>query len=59
MTVTPRRVWRVAVICGTFLVLNYVGLHEVHGNIAPWLVLIGTSAVCVGWTKFWPDPMPK
>jgi hypothetical protein len=56
MTRTQRRVSRVVVICGTFLALNYIGLKAVHGDVAPWLVLMGTAAICVGWTKFWPDP---
>ena len=51
-----RRVWRLTVLVSTFLVLVYFGLDEVHGDMASWLVIFGTVAVCLAWAKVWPEP---
>ena len=51
-----RRVSRLTVLVGTFLVLVYFGLDEVHGDMASWLVIFGAVAVCLAWAKVWPEP---
>ena len=56
-----RRTWRLAVLIGAFFVLVYFGLNEVNGenSLAGWLVFIGAVAVCLGWSKVWPEPEPE
>lgn len=56
-----RKAWQLVVLVGTFFVLVYFGLNEVHGesSLAAWLVFAGAVAICLCWPKIWPEPEPE
>jgi hypothetical protein len=51
-----RKALRSIVIAGATFVLIYYGLEGANGVLAGLLVLIGATAVGIGWAKVWPEP---
>jgi hypothetical protein len=51
-----RRTWRLVVLIGSFLAFTYFGLNQVQGELASWLVLIGSTAICHAWSRAWEAP---
>jgi hypothetical protein len=56
--VEVRRAWRLVILGGTFFLLSHNGLEELQGEatLAAFLVIVGSLAICLGWSKVRDEP---
>lgn len=49
-----RSAFRITILISAFLTITYLGLNEVHTELAAWLVLIGSASLISAWASVWP-----